>query len=1150
MEDPSEVEASSFFFSASPYLLPGRAQGGWEGLPPPSVMLAPPGPHLSGVTRRPGVAGRAHRYAGGPPPRAHSAAALQHGRGEEDLYLVPHPMLYASLPPPPRGRSPETMGRSEKKQRRTGVYAGDLLPGHYLKTLTGTVRGEELFSRPDLPRPWRSSSQQFNAMQIAMKEREIESLMRLCSDLRTQLGNANHDAQLLEHTVSARMKESLGKKEEEMNELRKELQRAQEVEQKAKDDAEHQIRLLQAQHENQVRGLQTESRLLSERMVAQAKQFDQQLKDLKEIAAREVGLLETRFNVRVQELEAELHAVRSGATAAEQHYQSQLAEVKSLQTRVETAFADHRRNAEEKRDELQKVFDRSLQREREATCEAQREAREAKERMAGAVVDVEEIRHRFLLWSEWILLMLDAHHRRYAETCPAHTVSLSDPRRHELPPLYTPRCLQHDAESKLLVERVVLRLLQLEAYPIFPEEGNNRGEGLGGGGGATSAGELTRETEALQIRERQHQLRAGIRELEDRCRELQSTFSALRSRLGFFSDDLHGSSSMMYPQVQPPLPSKCTFVCLAVYEGNLLWATYPSDMQTAMTFLHTTLRAKRQEYGAYECYADGVCTLLAFEDVIAACRFAVDVQEWALRLPWPARLLREALSCATVYAATPPPSALAGPLDRVGGSGEVTAWRENAGVESPGSASGVRSSLPLHDGLVGGPEFASSPRHDGNPSGGGTLVFHGLRLGAAIHTGLCAVEDTAVSEWRHTGARTSSANGGGGRGATSRKLLGYASRFGTGDEEKEAEEGAGAKTDPHRPSWTPADGTSLEGVPEPPSQGVYRRHYYGRAILQTLYIASLAQGGQVLISDAVWNHPSTRSRLGEIAGMAVGRSLGRYAILSLDTKTGLEESQTMELFQLLPTSLAARRFLPTALLLQRSSASPVSSSALQRESGGGGGGGVGGGGAPGREAYPSSLFRGTSAAGVEGGGGGVEDTPNGLVKGLEKVKNFTIAVGISALENQHRAMEEGLRLLQGELRELHNKSEDMMEKARRAQSQFHLLPPPEMVLQLNELYRLLEEVAGMSEETTEDMKQIEMAQDELRTNLQGVREYLYRYLSDSERESSLKIEHEAALNQLDRLLKDVQIQRQAEIERLQLAVNERDQALQRIFQQR
>lgn len=1010
-----------------------------------------------------------------------------------------------------------------KKSKRTGMYVGDLLPGHYLQTLTGTIRGEELFCRPDLSRPWRSVSKEMSVMQVAEKEKEIESLLRLCSDLRTELGNAKSDARLIEHVVMEKKKEEIRLKDQELDAMRREVMRMKALEGKAKEDAEHQIRLLQAQHENEARTLQTEVRLMSDQLVEQARLYDQQLKDLKEIAEREVRLLETRFHVRVQELEAELQATRTGTTAAEKHYQAQVAEGNTLYAKVEAAFADYRRHAEEKRDDLQKVFDRAVQREREATCEAQREGRAAKERLAAAAVDVEEIRHRFVLWSEWILLMLDGHYRRYADACPAHITPITDPRQQELPMLYTPRSLLQHSDAKMTMERVVHRLLELEVFPIFPEDG---GQGRGGNGGEGSESmELRRETEMAQITERQHQLRAGIRELEDRCREMESTYSALRTRLHFFSDDLNASSSLLCPQVQPPLPRKCTFVCLAVYEGNLLWATKPSEMQTAITYLHATLRYKRQEYGAYECYADGVCMLLVFEDVIAACRFALDVQEWCLRLPWPAALVREEASCGTVYASPPLSSEgerserNASPLLALGASAMRMDYSDSQ-----------RQPALLHGGEGGGSAPASMA------GGGSTVLFHGLRIGAAIHTGLCEVEDTAVPEWRHMGAAFPSSS------------LGVrpnpAAVLSAAPNEKEAEEAQRTKPkaeeENEKEGPTPADlrGTASVVSPLGTFTGVCRRHFYGRGVLQTVFMVSLAQGGQVLVSDAVWKHPSLRAREAELAGLVVPRSLGRYAVLSLDPASGLEESQTMELFQILPPSLRERRFLPTSQLLQRArqSVSPTAA-ALQAQIGG----------SLGQDRSPLSFVQAaaspTTTAWNDGG------TSNGLVKGLERVKNFTIAVGITALENQHRAMEEGMQLLQGELRQLHDKSEDMMEKARQTQSQFHLLPPPEMVVQLNELYRLLEEVAGVSEETTEDMRQVEMAQDELRTNLQGVREYLRRYLSDGERENNLKVEHEAALSQLDRLLRDVQTQRQGENERLLLAVNERDQALRQIFQQ-
>lgn len=38
-------------------------------------------------------------------------------------------------------------------QKTVGVYAADVIPGVYTKTLTGIQRGIELYSRPDVKRP-------------------------------------------------------------------------------------------------------------------------------------------------------------------------------------------------------------------------------------------------------------------------------------------------------------------------------------------------------------------------------------------------------------------------------------------------------------------------------------------------------------------------------------------------------------------------------------------------------------------------------------------------------------------------------------------------------------------------------------------------------------------------------------------------------------------------------------------------------------------------------------------------------------------------------------------------------------------------------------------------------------------------------------
>eukprot|EP00796_Vickermania_ingenoplastis_P008820 gene8820-6204_t len=926
----------------------------------------------------------------------------------------------------------------EKSKRRkiTGIYAGDLIPGHYLKTHNGTLRGEELFSRPELERPWRSVTKQRHAMQVAMKDEELETLMRLCSDLRTELGNARNDARLVEYAVQEKAKRDLAAKDQEIAAAREERDNALALQKRAKEDTEHQIRLLRAQHESDMQKMKTEVRLTTERMMELRRAFDKQVTDIKEIAAREVQLMETRFNVKVEELTAELTAARASAAATEAHLREQLAQSNLLLSKVEGEYKERARAAEANLEAARKAFDHVTERERREKEAAQKEVRSAAERLAAAVVDADEVSQRFKLWNQFILSALDSDHVRFAETCPEHVAEVHDPRQHELPPLYTPRPLQHDAEAKLAVERVVLRLLEMETRPIFPDSSRHREELLGRGG--------VSELEAENIADRQKRLRSGFRELEERCRDLESTCTALRSRLCFFSDDLQQAVTT-YPQVSPPPPHKATFVCLAVFEGNQLWANYPEHMHTAMTYFHSTLRTKKQEYGAYECYSDGVCVLLALEDPIAACRLAMDVQEWCLNIPWPEALLKDP-HCSVVT--------------------------DRRNVLACSTATGK-------------------------------TLFRGLRIGAAIHAGPCHLEHTAMPESRLTGSATLTLQ----HSPDPCRLAPSAEAVPETEEE-------------------PGDAAFHKHAASKTQQG-FRRHFYGKAVLQTIHICSLAQGGQILVSQHVWTN-ACQPRKHELVSLAVATLLGRYAVLSLNAQLGQDEHQTMELYQILPKSLAQRTFTPTSVLLQQ---------ANRRSKAGG---------AVGASSKRGSFRRPSSATGA----GPEEEQPmaRGLIKGLEKVKNFTVAVGIAGLESQHAGVREGLQLLRSELRDVHDKAGAMVEMARRTKAQFHLLPPPEMVLQLNELYVVLEDVASMSDETAEDMKQLEVAQDELRAAVQGLREYLFRFLSDGERESQLKVEHEVALNRLEGVLKEVQNQRKQEVELLTLAVEERDQMLRKIYQ--
>jgi hypothetical protein len=121
----------------------------------------------------------------------------------------------------------------------------------------------------------------------------------------------------------------------------------------------------------------------------------------------------------------------------------------------------------------------------------------------------------------------------------------------------------------------------------------------------------------------------------------------------------------------------------AVIQGAaVLWDTAPTLMQAAMAIANRILRAKLREFGGYEFDTDGAGMLAAFHNATAACQFCLEAQVWLLQAKWPQELRDHA----------------------------------NSADESP----------------VG--EI------------GGALMFHGLRVGMAVHHGTVDARTTNVPD--------------------------------------------------------------------------------------------------------------------------------------------------------------------------------------------------------------------------------------------------------------------------------------------------------------------------------------------------------------------------------------------------------------------
>jgi hypothetical protein len=821
----------------------------------------------------------------------------------------------------------------------TGVYGGDRVPGTYIKTRTGVVRGEELFSRPDLERPWRSTDKQRTSATIALKEKEIEELMRLCSNLRTELGNAKSDMRFLEYTLTENTRQQLEEKDAEVKLLREQINALEKQKCEAAEATESQIRLLRSQAENEALGLKSEARIATERCAELARMYQKQIEDVKAAGAREVEFVESRFKARTDELASELKAVRESHDTAAEHYRELEAQSQNMVHKVEMDYKERLRSSERRVEDQRKEYEAQLAKERKDKEAALAESRKGREKLAQLLADKDDLVEKQKLWNSFLLSHLDTFYHNLVATAPDFAVEPNSAQLRQLPELYAPRCILEDAEAKVVVERVAYRVTQLKQLKDFPKPGD-----------ATLPQVQLRLPTVAQldsVTERQERLRRAMHELEDHQHAMDATVASMASRLYFFSDNLESCLRDGPVAVPPPLRD-VVFMCLCVPAGRVLWATHAETMRSSMQLLYSTLRLKMGEYGCYECYSDDVSMLLAFADATAACRFCTESQEWLLQLPWPAELLQ----------------------------------------------------------LADGQEERTS---------GGRVVYRGLRVAMALHVGEAYVEPSGI-----------------------------------------------------------------------PFHRTYRNHYFGTAVSQLVHICALAQGGQIIASAAAWNLCVRRKH--ELGALA-SKSLGSAPIVFFNSHSGIQERQNVELVQVLPMELEGRSFKAPGT----ATASPVSA--------------------------------------------------------LTGVKESVLAAEVAAVEAQRERLQDTVALLQEECKGIQGEVGSLVARARAAQPHFHILPPSEMVAQMNDLYSVLEKVAIRAEELYGDLQDTVHAQEELEAQAQGIKEYFLQQKALLGREDDLRTEAEAVRQHLEQQLQTHRDKHRAEMERLQQSVQEKEQALRKVLQQ-
>nr|CCC48187.1 conserved hypothetical protein [Trypanosoma vivax Y486] len=508
--------------------------------------------------------------------------------------------------------------------RPTGVYVGGRVPGTYLRTVTGVQRGEELFSRPDLERPWRTTTAQRHAMTVAMKEKEIEELMRKCSSLRTQLGNARHDAKYTEYAMMEKTNARVAELQDEIQRLKKSLKDEEDRRCDLERAMESQLRLQRAQHENELLHLKNESRMHQEHIAELTRVYQQQVDDVKRASEQELEHVEKICNVRVEELSSELKAAYASSKTAEERHAEELVKMKNLINRIEIDYKERSSAVEGRVHDMHTRLESEKNRFIEERDEALKESKTATERLAVALADSCDMHRCFKQWDTYLFSQLDRIYAKVLEKAPEKVIEPQALEVQETVSLYGPRGLIEDPEAKVTMERIVCHLLQMRNIE-FDQDGPSSTEG---------GSEVVLDELGL----RQERLTRAFREVEAKCLEAIHFMNRLLPRLYFFSDNLE--SAIEYSGSVAPPQSNVIFVCLRIWNGNCLWTEDADTMQAAAALMSCTLRPKMAQYGAYECYSDGVSLLLAFDDPIASCRFCVESQHWLMKAPWPQALLR------------------------------------------------------------------------------------------------------------------------------------------------------------------------------------------------------------------------------------------------------------------------------------------------------------------------------------------------------------------------------------------------------------------------------------------------------------------------------------------------------------------------------
>ena len=527
------------------------------------------------------------------------------------------------------------------RKATVGVYASELVPGVAVKSMTGTVRGEELFHRPELYRPWRSDVSQRHAEQLVGKEQEIEAQTKRNSELRTEVAGLQRELskvtqQLKEHQVVA-----AHEREQEAQKLHAQISSLAAELTTLKTTHEHQLRVMRAEHESDVKGASAKLKLAQDGAVELGGAYFKQMQEVKSAASREVALIQQLTYARTAELQNELEASRDAVRRIQERTTATLAEMQQEMRRSEERCVSQMREQERRYEEMRSSLRQELHQVETDRDRLAKDLQQERDRTKSQEMSLQQFECAAKDNNVRFLSDLDQLLEYYSVTTSRRPGADSTSTNTAAPQNLVQRIAERLHQLTILKQEQTSTVQQLEKKLREAE------------GGVQAAHDVhSRQNEERDIL--LSRLQAEVNDLKMRQERLSDAFADVRStvssasthlvnashRLQFFTDDLNESLNHMGQRAPaPPKSPTLTLVCASVQGSAVQWEKSSGAMQIALSMANDALRAKMRQYAGYESMSDGENFIIAFCDPFAAIRFCAECQSLLLSLNWPPDIL-------------------------------------------------------------------------------------------------------------------------------------------------------------------------------------------------------------------------------------------------------------------------------------------------------------------------------------------------------------------------------------------------------------------------------------------------------------------------------------------------------------------------------